>query len=226
MGAKRKYKVKIFFILLLLAPAGFINAQKIGEFAPEKPPEIFPPNIWGMDLMFGEGGFGVGTFYRRSFSLTTTGFVDISVSEAKDQREVDYVDIYGKTYSPNEVNRSFQVPVNFGIQYRIFAESITDNFRPYIVMGVGPTFIITDPANHEFMFAYRIVIENHNFFAIKLLRRKWDIFDSNGQRREVERSDNGRTLERLSGARLEANLGLSPADRLYFVNNFDGLFTS
>ena len=155
MVTKRKYKVKIFFILLLLVPAGFISAQKIGELAPEKPPEIFPPNIWGMDIMFGEGGFGVGTFYRRSFSLTTTGFVDISISEAKDAREVDYVDIYGNTYSPNEVNRSFQVPVNFGIQYRMFTESLTDNFRPYIVLGVGPTFIITDPADHEFFNAIR-----------------------------------------------------------------------
>jgi hypothetical protein len=147
--------MKIILILLLLVSGGFVNAQRIGELAPEKPPEIFPPNIWGMDLMFGEGGFGLGTFYRRSFSLTTTGFVDISFSETKDEREVDYVDIYGNSYTPNAVNRSFQVPVNFGIQYRIFAETLTENFRPYIVMGVGPTFIITDPYDHEFFNAIR-----------------------------------------------------------------------
>jgi len=155
MVSKGKYKMKIFLILLLLVPAGLINAQKIGELAPEKPPEIFPQNIWGMDLMFGEGGFGLGTFYRRSFSLTTSGFIDISISETKDEREVDYVDIYGNTYTPNEVNRSFQVPVNIGLQYRMFAESLTENFRPYIVVGVGPTFIITDPYNHEFFNAIR-----------------------------------------------------------------------
>jgi hypothetical protein len=147
--------MKIFLILLLMIPAGFINAQKIGEFAPEKPAEVFPPNIWGMDLMFGEGGFGVGTFYRRSFSQTTTGFIDLSFSETKDEREVDYVDIFGNTYTPNKVNRSFQLPVNFGLQYRIFSESITENFRPYICLAAGPTFIITDPNDHEFFNAIR-----------------------------------------------------------------------
>lgn len=44
----------------------------------------------------------------------------------------------------------------------------------------------SNPANHEFMFAYRITIENHNDFTVKLLRRKWFIFDSDGQNREVE----------------------------------------
>lgn len=44
----------------------------------------------------------------------------------------------------------------------------------------------SNPANHEFMFAYRITIENHNNFTVKLLKRKWFIFDSDGQRREVD----------------------------------------
>ncbi len=44
----------------------------------------------------------------------------------------------------------------------------------------------SNPLNHEFMFAYRITIENHNGFAVKLLRRHWFIFDSNGDKREVE----------------------------------------
>ena len=38
----------------------------------------------------------------------------------------------------------------------------------------------------EFMFAYRITIENHNSFTVKLLRRHWQIFDSNAEYREVE----------------------------------------
>jgi ApaG protein len=44
----------------------------------------------------------------------------------------------------------------------------------------------SNPLNHEFMFAYRVTIENHNGFAVKLLRRHWYIFDSNGDKREVE----------------------------------------
>jgi ApaG protein len=44
----------------------------------------------------------------------------------------------------------------------------------------------SNPLNHEFMFAYRITLENHNNFTVQLLKRHWFIFDSNGENREVE----------------------------------------
>ena len=44
----------------------------------------------------------------------------------------------------------------------------------------------SNPIKGEFMFAYRITIENHNKFTVKLLRRHWFIFDSNAEHREVE----------------------------------------
>ena len=44
----------------------------------------------------------------------------------------------------------------------------------------------SNPLNSEYMFAYRITIENHNKFTVKLLRRHWFIFDSNAEHREVE----------------------------------------
>ena len=44
----------------------------------------------------------------------------------------------------------------------------------------------SNPGNNEYMFAYRITIENHNSFSVKLDRRQWHIFDSNGEYREVE----------------------------------------
>jgi ApaG protein len=44
----------------------------------------------------------------------------------------------------------------------------------------------SNPMNQDYMFAYRVTVENHNGFAVKLLRRHWFIFDSNGEHREVE----------------------------------------
>jgi len=44
----------------------------------------------------------------------------------------------------------------------------------------------SNPVSGEYMFAYRITLENHNNFPIKLHRRHWHIFDSNGSYREVE----------------------------------------
>ena len=44
----------------------------------------------------------------------------------------------------------------------------------------------SNPLQSEFMFAYRITIENHNSFPVKLHSRHWFIFDSDGSHREVE----------------------------------------
>lgn len=44
----------------------------------------------------------------------------------------------------------------------------------------------SNPLQSEFMFAYRITIENHNAFPVKLHSRHWHIFDSDGSNREVE----------------------------------------
>jgi ApaG protein len=44
----------------------------------------------------------------------------------------------------------------------------------------------SNPDNDQFMFAYRIEIENLTDYTIQLLRRQWYIFDSAGTRKEVE----------------------------------------
>ena len=44
----------------------------------------------------------------------------------------------------------------------------------------------SNPLQGEYMFAYRVEIENYNSFPVQLHRRHWFIFDSNATRREVE----------------------------------------
>ena len=44
----------------------------------------------------------------------------------------------------------------------------------------------SNPTNNEFMFAYRITIDNHNPFSIQLINRHWSIYDSNGEQRNVD----------------------------------------
>lgn len=74
----------------------------------------------------------------------------------------------------------------------------------------------SNPLNHEFMFAYRITLENHNNFTLKLLRRHWFIFDSNGEHREVEGEGvigiqpilkPGETYQYASGCNLKTEMG-------------------
>ena len=132
----------------------FLHGQKIGELAPEKPPTNFPSSSWGVDLLFGDGGFGIGTFLRKSFSPKTSGFIDLSFSESKDAREFEYFDYYGRSIIVGKENRVFFIPLNIGIQYRIFQKELTDNLRPYFSVGVGPTLGISTPFNEEFFSSF------------------------------------------------------------------------
>lgn len=44
----------------------------------------------------------------------------------------------------------------------------------------------SEPDNNYFVFFYRITIENFTDLEVQLLRRHWDIFDSNGIKTVVE----------------------------------------
>jgi ApaG protein len=44
----------------------------------------------------------------------------------------------------------------------------------------------SNPLSSEFLFAYRISIENQTAYPVRLLSRHWHIIDSNGTHREVE----------------------------------------
>ncbi len=74
----------------------------------------------------------------------------------------------------------------------------------------------SNPGNSEFMFAYRITIENHNSFPVRLDRRQWHIFDSNGEYREVEGEgvvgqqpviNPGQQFQYVSGCNLRTEMG-------------------
>jgi hypothetical protein len=145
---------RLIFLLLFIIPTSFLIAQEIGELAPPQPPMVFPPNAWGFDLLIGESGFGFGGFYRRQLSTKLTLFGDVSISEAKDEREIEYIDIYGQTFTIGKQNRVFQIPITLGAQFRLFENELTDNLRPYINAGVGPTIALTTPYAEEFFRAF------------------------------------------------------------------------
>jgi ApaG protein len=72
------------------------------------------------------------------------------------------------------------------------------------------------PAEHHFVFAYRITIENHSDFTVQLLRRRWDITDASGQSRVVEGEgvvgqqpiiQSGQAHQYVSWANLNTDLG-------------------
>lgn len=139
----------ILFFVVIFSSNAF--SQGIGELAPPKKLEVFPTNAWGADIMFGDAGFGLGTFFRKQIDTKWTLFADLSFSETKDEREFEYYDYYtGQFYTAFKKNRIFQIPINFGAHFRIFENTISDNLRPFIVAGAGPNILVTTPADLEF----------------------------------------------------------------------------
>ncbi len=86
----------------------------------------------------------------------------------------------------------------------------------------------SNPLNNEFMFAYRITIENSNDFTVKLLSRHWHIFDSDGSMKEVEGEGvvgeqpqilPGEQYQYMSGCNLNTELGRMHGT--YLMENLD-----
>ena len=72
------------------------------------------------------------------------------------------------------------------------------------------------PLSSEYLFAYRITIENLGSVPVKLLRRHWHINDSNGAYREVEGDgvlgqqpviEAGGSYQYVSAANLRSDMG-------------------
>ncbi|KAA9345973.1 Co2+/Mg2+ efflux protein ApaG [Adhaeribacter soli] len=74
----------------------------------------------------------------------------------------------------------------------------------------------SSPGQQHFVFAYKITIQNNSEFTVKLLRRYWQIFDSNGTVREVEGEgvvgqqpvlEPGDSHQYVSGCNLKTGIG-------------------
>jgi len=85
------------------------------------------------------------------------------------------------------------------------------------------------PLHSEYLFAYRITIENLGSVPIKLLRRHWHIIDSNGDRREVEGEgvvgqqptiEPGENYQYVSSCNLNSDMG-----KMYGTYTMEDLFT-
>jgi hypothetical protein len=148
--------------LLFIFSAGPLRAQDDGgrivftdpKSSQEKPlsEEDLQPHVhaWGMDVMIGTDGFGFGGFYNRVLSDEWTLSASLTFSEAKDTHQKDTYDYWGQQISLNKINRIHRIPLLFGVQYRLFKDEISDNFRPFASAGAGPVFLFITPCNSDF----------------------------------------------------------------------------
>ncbi|MBK0383219.1 Co2+/Mg2+ efflux protein ApaG [Pedobacter sp. SD-b] len=91
---------------------------------------------------------------------------------------------------------------------------ITEGVKVSVETTYQPEY--SNPANEHFMFAYKIMIENLSDYSVQLISRHWNIFDSNGTKREVEGEgvvglqpiiEPGQFHEYVSGCNLKTDMG-------------------
>jgi ApaG protein len=93
-------------------------------------------------------------------------------------------------------------------------QQVTDGVKVSVETFYQPTQ--SDPKRGEFLFAYRITIENTTSFPVKLHSRYWHIADSDGSFREVKGEgvvgqqpiiESGGSYQYVSAANLNTEIG-------------------
>jgi ApaG protein len=88
----------------------------------------------------------------------------------------------------------------------------------------------SNPFSGEYMFGYKVTIENHNSYAVRLLRRHWHIFDSSGSYKEVDGEGvvgvqpvihPGEYYQYMSGCNLQTEMGRM--EGYYILENLNNL---
>ena len=158
-------KVLIILPLLCFVPTmvhaqGALTTDTTIVFTPSDPNLIRSENYnplthaWGIDILTSNNGFGVGTFYRYEISDEFSFIMNFAISDVKDDAEFEqydyaydyYSDYYSvQSYVPGKKNRLLLLPLHACVQYRLFKDDIVDNFRPFIMAGLGPTMIFVSP---------------------------------------------------------------------------------
>jgi len=91
---------------------------------------------------------------------------------------------------------------------------ITKGVKVSVKTSYQPAY--SSPEQNHYVFTYKIIIENQSENTIQLLKRSWDIFDSNGLYREVKGDgviglqptlEPGEKHDYVSGCQLQTSIG-------------------
>jgi len=156
---KLKKSIKLLSLILLLSanialsqnniPLKLNSGRNSGEMGFQSQKKEYHNN-WAINAVFSDNGFGAGATLYKQFTPELSSFAGIFFSGAKDEREFEVIDIFGNTYTPYKINRMFMIPLNIGLQYRLFRDDVTDDLRPLVNFGISPTAIIYTPYHEAF----------------------------------------------------------------------------
>lgn len=93
----------------------------------------------GLEVLLTNSGFALGGYYQHEIGDVTSFILEANLGAGKNEREYKYYSRFGGGFVPNKRNYLLLLPIHMGVQQRLFAEAIEDNFRPYVHITAGPT---------------------------------------------------------------------------------------
>lgn len=100
----------------------------------------------GFDVMLNNFGFGVGGHFSRMLGEYTEFTFQTGITGIRDVSEQTFQSFFtGNRIVPNKYKRGFGFPFLFGMEQRIFARQIEDNFRLFLGGAVGPAMAFVYP---------------------------------------------------------------------------------
>lgn len=104
------------------------------------------PHSWGFGGSISDFGFGLGLYYRYGFSRELAATARFDIGGAKGSKEYGFE-------GEIKVHRIFVMPLTVSFEQRLFSETLSENFRPYIGAGGGAAFIMTNDGQREYFSA-------------------------------------------------------------------------
>lgn len=103
-------------------------------------------NALEFDIMLNNFGFGLGGQYSRVIGPYTELTFQTGITGIRDVTEQNFQDFFtGQRTIPNKYKRALGFPFLLGIEKRVFAEAIDDNFRFFIAGAGGPALAFVYP---------------------------------------------------------------------------------
>ncbi len=93
---------------------------------------------YGLQVVLTNSGFGLGGYVSSDIALGQRLSFEVILGAAKDEREVAFFDRLGSRDVPNKANYLLEVPLQVGLEQRLFKSQIEDNFRPFLFASAGP----------------------------------------------------------------------------------------
>jgi hypothetical protein len=96
---------------------------------------------FGGTVLLTNSGFGFGGLVRYGVGRTTSLVAEASLGAGKDEREQEFfTGPFGETVTPFKRHHFLMVPLGAGIEQRLWARAIEDDFRPFLLALAGPVF--------------------------------------------------------------------------------------